>query len=147
MVIFNAASSSAFSFAANGGKFQGTAYSYTFPDGTACTGNCLLGSLNSGPFGGILFFQARNSPARQHSFDGGSGLVLNGTVYMTNTVATMTASPTTFQTLELQGNAGSTTRIAGMIIVDRLTLGGNPAIRMTLDPTSSLNIRQVALVR
>jgi hypothetical protein len=147
MVVYSSAASTGFNFDSNAGKLQGTVYSYTFPDGTTCAGNCLLGSLENGPFGGILFFQAHNSPARQHGLHAGSGLVLRGSIYMTNTEATMKANPNTFQTLELQGNAGSTTRVIGMIIVDRLTLGGNPEIRMTLNPSSSLNVRQVALVR
>ena len=147
MVIYNSASSSAVGFASNSGQLQGTSYSYTFPDGTTCTGNCLLGANENGPFGGILFFQARSSPARYHTLIGGAGLVLRGTIYMTNTEATMRANPNTFQTLELQGTPGSTTRVVGMIIVDRLTLGGNATLRMTLNPTSTLNVRQVALVR
>jgi hypothetical protein len=66
---------------------------------------------------------------------------------LTNTEATMRANPATYQWLTLQGTPGSTTRIIGMILVDRLSLGGNSTIRMTLDPNASLNIRQVALVR
>jgi hypothetical protein len=150
MVVYNAGTNAAndiFEITANSGKYKGVSYSYTFPDGTECTGNCLLGSTDGGMYKGILFFQARDRYPRQHSLQGGGGLVLRGTIYLTATEETMLANPANYQWLSLQGTPGSTTRIIGMIIVDRLELSGNSTIRMTLDPNNRLHIRQVALVR
>ncbi len=157
MVVYNAGTATGkpgdneiFELDANAGKQPGmpNGYPYTFPDGTSCTGNCLLGSQDTGTYKGILFFQKRATPARQHSLQGGGGLVLRGTIYVTNTLATMLIPPyTNYQLLGLQGTPGSTTRVIGMIIADALSLGGNATIRMTLDPSAKLHVRQVALVR
>jgi len=149
MMIYNAGPNAAdiIEITSNSGKYKGVTYNYTFPDGTACAGNCLLGSQEGGTYKGILFFQKRNTTYRAHILQGGAGLVLRGTIYLTNTEPTMRADPANYQWLALQGNPGSTTRVIGMIIVDRLTLGGNATIRMTLDPNNRLHIRQVALVR
>ena len=42
---------------------------------------------------------------------------------------------------------GSSTVISREIIADRLDLGDNAGIKMNLDPTTTLHIRQVALVQ
>jgi Flp pilus assembly protein TadG len=150
MMVYNAGTNVAndiFEITSNSGKYKGVTYNYTFPDGTVCTGSCLLGSTDTGIYKGILFFQERSSTARAHSLQGGGGLVLSGTIYLTNTEATMLGNAANYQSLSLQGTPGSTTRVIGMIIVDALHLGGNATIRMTLDPSAKLHIRQVALVR
>ena len=74
-------------------------------------------------------------------------MTIVGTIYQTNTKATMLADSTHHQTLSLQGNPGSATNIIGQIIVDHLDLGGNAEIRMTLDANPTLTVRQVALIR
>jgi hypothetical protein len=125
-----------FYISANAGQYGGINY-----------GNKLLGSSEAGIYKGILFFQDRNSPYLKHELQGGGGLELRGTIYLTSTEPTMRTSPATYQFLELQGTPGSTTRIIGMLIVDRLLLGGTADILMTLDPAAKLHIRQVALVR
>jgi Flp pilus assembly protein TadG len=94
----------------------------------------------------ILFFVDRNAAAQSHTLDGGGGLILIGTIYAPETVATMTAHPTQYQTLNLQGNAGSSTNITGEIIASALSLGGTPGIVMTLSGLP-LPTRQVALVQ
>lgn len=94
----------------------------------------------------ILFFVDRNAAAQSHTLDGGGGLVLIGTIYAPETLETMTANPTQYQTLNLQGNAGSSTNITGEIIASALSLGGTPGIVMTLSSVP-LPIRQVALVK
>lgn len=94
----------------------------------------------------ILFFVDRNAAAQSHSLDGGGGLTLIGTIYAPETVATMTTNPTQYQTVNLQGNAGSATNITGEIIASALTLGGTPGITMTLSGVP-LPLRQVALVK
>ena len=138
MLVYNNGSNpnDTFEITSNAGKIGGVSY-----------GNKLLGASDAGPYMGILFFQNRNSPYLQHQFQGGGGLELRGTIYLTSTELTMRASPNTYQFLQLQGNAGSTTRIIGMVIVDRLLMGGTSDILMTLDPAAKLRIRQVALVR
>ena len=150
MVVYNAGTDvddDIFELTSNSGQYKGVAYSYTFPDGTPCTGNCLMGAQDAGIYKGILFFQDRTKYPREHNLQGGGGLVLRGTIYLTATEATMRANPANYQWLSLQGTPGSTTRIIGMIIVDRLELSGNATIVMTLDPFRTLKIRQVALVR
>src|SRR5882724_4043992 len=111
----------------------------------------LVGSDDSSVYKGILFFQDRGSVAhvgnKGHILQGGGTISLTGTIYTTNTKVTMKADATHYQTLQLQGNPGSTTTIIGEIIADTLSLGGSAAIKMNLNPNSSLHIRQVALVR
>ncbi len=136
-----------FLFSANSGKVQGVSYSYTFPNGTVCTGNCLLGSEPDGIYKSILFFKDRESDAQRHELWGSADLTIQGTIYLTNTEETMLADEDHYQWLALGGTGGGNTRILGMIIVDRLELSGNALIEMTLDPNASLNIRQIALVR
>jgi hypothetical protein len=108
----------------------------------SCTGDPLC--LGEPKYKGILFFQDRNSVTQSHSLQGGGGLLLQGTIYLTNTLGTM-ADATHFQSLSLQGTPGSGTKIQGEIIVGTLSLGGNAAITMNLNATT-LTVRQVALV-
>jgi len=106
----------------------------------------LVGSPANSIYKGILFFQDRNADAQTHSLGGGGGLNLQGTIYLTNTLATMQADATHYQALSLQGNPGSSTLIQGEIIVGTLHMGGNAGITMNLSSTSVFNIRQVAMV-
>jgi Flp pilus assembly protein TadG len=125
-----------FEIQANAGQFGGVPY-----------GNSLQGTPFSSIYKGILFFQDRTSAFHTHSLQGGGGLTLRGTLYLTNTLATMMANASQYQALELQGTPGSSTQVIGEIIVSTLSLGGNANITMTLDPGYTLNIRQVALVK
>src|SRR5437016_1650030 len=109
-------------------------------------GNVLLGSPETSVYKGIAFFQDRGSAAHTHSWQGGGGLSITGTIYLTNTEPTMRAAPSHYQTLSLQGNPASATSVTGEIIVDALSLGGNSVVRMNLNPLS-LTVRKVALVR
>lgn len=101
----------------------------------------------------ILIFQNRGSVAHVgtnkntgHMMGGGGSLTLVGTLYMTNTRATMIADATHYQRLNLQGTPGSGTHIEGEIIVDVLDLGGNGGITMNLN-NASYTVNQIALVR
>jgi hypothetical protein len=101
----------------------------------------------------ILFFQDRGSVANVgtnkntgHMMGGGGGLTLVGTLYITNTRATMLADSTHYQRLNLQGTPGSGTKIEGEIITDVLDLGGNGGITMNLN-NASYTISQIALVQ
>ena len=78
---------------------------------------------------------------------GGGGMQITGTIYLTNTETTMRIDPTHFQSLSLQGNSGSATQLTGQIIVDQLSLGGGVGINMHLSALSVLTVRRVALVR
>jgi hypothetical protein len=71
---------------------------------------------------------------------------LTGTIYLTNTRATMLADSTHYQGLTLQGGSGSGTLVNGEIIVGTLQLGGNGAITMNLNSTTSYTVSEVALV-
>jgi hypothetical protein len=102
----------------------------------------------------MLFFQDRGSQANNssikkgtpHAMGGGGSLTLTGTIYMTNTRATMLADSTHYQELDLQGTPGSGTKIEGEIIVDSLQLGGNGGITMNLN-NASYTVSQIALVQ
>jgi hypothetical protein len=127
----------------NSGQIQGVSYP-----------NQLLGSPETSTYKGILFFQDRTSAAHRgdsatggHLMQGGGGMQITGTIYLTNTETTMRIDPTHFQSLSLQGNSGSATQLTGQIIVDQLSLGGGVGINMRLSALSVLIVRRVALVR
>lgn len=114
----------------------------------------LLGSDSSSIYKGILFFQDRGAvahngvgSAKGHSIQGGGSITLTGTIYVTNTLATMKADATHYQALNIQGNAGSTTRITGEIIAGTLSVGGTAGILMTLSLDPDKIVRYIALVK
>jgi hypothetical protein len=107
----------------------------------------LIGSPTSSAYDGMLFFEDRNAPALSHNLGGGGSMVLHGTIYLTNSLGVMTATPAKYQTLTLGGNAGNNTLIEGEIIVSNLILQGTPNITMDLNPNSTLVLRKVALVQ
>ncbi len=103
----------------------------------------LVGTPTASAYKGILVFSSHaGAVVREHALGGNGAVQLIGTIYLANTSPTATA----FQRLTLQGTPGNTTHITGQIVVDALELGGNAGITMTLSPTSTLHIRQVALV-
>jgi hypothetical protein len=115
-------------------------------------GSVLLnGSPNTSTYKGILFFVDRNAVSQSHTLDGGGGLTLYGTIYMTDTVTKMGTDSTTtcsqYQSLSMQGNAGSSTHVQGEIIASTLSLGGTPGIIMNLNPNAVAPVRQIALVQ
>ena len=105
----------------------------------------LTGTPQNSPYLGMLLFEDRNAAAQSHSLGGGGALQLYGTIYLTNTRATMLATPSQYQSLSLQGNPGSQTLIQGEVIVGTLNMGGNAAIQMNLN-NNALNVQEVALV-
>lgn len=157
MLIYNSPNSAGdtLSIASNAGQIQGVTYGQTIYafDGTpiSCTGNCLQGTLENGAYLGALFMNDRRTTfAQTHSFQGGGGLTLAGTLYFTNDASPYKEnlwSNLNYQRVELRGNPGSTTRVVGQILVDGLTLGGNASILMTLNPNSVHPIRKLALIR
>jgi hypothetical protein len=122
----------------------------TFKVGSNSEAN-LVGSDAGSIYKGILFFESRTAPANTgvnaHRFGGGGSVTLKGTIYISNSLAVMNATPAQYQEVKLQGTPGSSTQIIGEIIVSALSLGGNAGITMQLDPAATLVVRQVALVR
>jgi hypothetical protein len=106
----------------------------------------LVGSPAGSPYKGILFFVDRNAATQTHSLDGGGGLSLTGTLYMTDSLSRMNEVPSKYQILSFQGNPGSSTFIQGEIIASALSLSGNPGITMNLNPNATFHVRQVALI-
>jgi Flp pilus assembly protein TadG len=112
----------------------------------------LIGSPPGSIYKNILFFEDHTAGANTtpnhnpHSMGGGGAMTLTGTIYLTNTLATMTGTPATYQELDLQGGPGSGTLVQGQIIVGALNLGGNGNITMNLNSSTTLIVRQVALV-
>jgi hypothetical protein len=134
-----------FSISSNSGKLSGN---QTYPS-TDCPngGNCFKGSPSAGAYKGILFFQSRGTATTlNHSMSGGSGLTVEGTVYLTHTAASI-AIDGTYQSFSLQGGSGGTTKVQGEIITDAISLGGTSGITMNLISTATFLVRQVALVQ
>jgi len=109
------------------------------------------GSGNPSRFAGMLFFQDRSSPAtgnKPHVLGGGGCIDLIGTIYTTNTLATMSAAggANHYQELEYHGTPCSGTVRLGEIITDMLTFKGTPTLKMQLSSQSFVKIQQVALV-
>jgi len=107
----------------------------------------LIGSPANSVYKGILFFQDRTSAAATHSLGGGGAMKLVGTIYLTNTRATMLANAAQVQTLNLQGGSGSGTQFQGEIIVGALQLGGNGSITMNISSSTIYHVSEVALVQ
>jgi Flp pilus assembly protein TadG len=153
------------SIASNSGQIN----NHNFPDATACgtdgagnalAGNCFIGANGgaltaaqcasgtaSASYYGTVFFQDRSTATTlQHLINGGGGLSLKGTVYLTHTVAGINAD-STYQELDLQGNSGSTTKLQGEIIADVLSIGGTAGVTMNLSTLACYTVRQIALVK
>ena len=81
-----------------------------------------------------------------HVLGGGGCLGLQGTLYATDTLATMTTTPSKYQTIEMHGNPCSTTFFQGDIITDALLLKGTSDLN---EPYSGsfLKVRQIALIQ
>lgn len=106
----------------------------------------LIGSPNGSSYKGILLFQDRSADAQTHTLGGGGGMTLVGTIYATNSRATMQGTSTHYQEIDLQGTPGQSTQITGEIITGVLGMGGNAGITMNLSNTNTLTISQIALV-
>lgn len=116
---------------------------------TCSGGNCqpTAGVPPAPPYYGILFFQDRTSQANTHILGQGNGcFTVIGTIYITNSLAIMTANPSQYQSVEFHGTPCAGTMDYGQIIVSQLTLKGTAQIDMNLFPYGFLNLRQVALI-
>jgi Flp pilus assembly protein TadG len=131
----------------NSGNGSNDIIEFTSNAGTKVGGINLVGADAGLPYESILFFQSRTSSAHTHTLQGGGIVTLKGTMYFSNPWIPSHTDMSVFQTLQLQGNPGSTTTIIGQIITDALALGGSAGIKMQLDPSSTLIVRQIALVK
>lgn len=110
--------------------------------GILTTALCASTAAAAASYYGVLFFQSHDTHGVNltHTLDGSGGLTIVGTTYMTSLSSTI-------ETLNLQGNSGSTTNVQGEIIVDDLGMGGGPTINMNLSTISCFQVRQVALIQ
>jgi hypothetical protein len=100
------------------------------------------------PYYGILFFEQRNADAQTHTLGQGNGCFsIIGTIYITNTVAIMSATPSHYQSVEYHGTPCTGVNNVGEIIVSQLTVKGNSGLNMQLFSIPYLNVRQIALVQ
>jgi hypothetical protein len=105
-----------------------------------------------GPYYGLLFFQDRASVAHttnnnSHTFGQGNGCFdLVGTIYITNTISTMQADASHYQSVQYNGTPCSNTINQGEIIVSALKIVGTTHLSMQLYPFSFLKVRKVALI-
>ncbi len=107
----------------------------------------LLGAPYNSAYKGILFFQDRSAAATSHTFGQGNGcFTLQGTIYVTNTLALMQADASRYQSISYNGTPCSGTMVQGEIITDAISLVGNSQMNMNLNGSSYANVRQIALV-
>ena len=109
----------------------------------------------------MLFFQDRAS-YQGGGWGGGGGYLLAGSMYFhqCNSSGTGTGCSTPCASLGsassssgfcsgfgMQGNAGATSYVLGMIITDTLSMGGGPTVEMALNPNATYNLLKVAILR
>jgi hypothetical protein len=111
-------------------------------------GNILLGPCSgtyASPDGnrGFLFFQNRATSASP-SWGGGGQFLSSGFLYFHSgnggTCGTSTSC------LSLQGGSGAHSYALGNIVVDELSLGGNPEINMILNPAATFSVLRATLL-
>jgi Putative Flp pilus-assembly TadE/G-like len=135
---------------------------------TTLDGNVLLAPCTgtygdpAGQYRGFLFFQDRSSDIGG-GWGGGGGFLLAGTMYfhMCNAAGTGISCSATVCTrigscaagssfgsnFTLQGSSGSASYVLGQIITDTLTMGGTPAINMSLNPNSTYTTLKASLLQ
>jgi Putative Flp pilus-assembly TadE/G-like len=111
------------------------------------------------PYGeqrGILFFQNRAMNAGTNpSWGGGGSMLLAGTMYFHQCVATGTDTgqgcstfPTAYNDVfSLGGTPSSSTYVLGDVIADQLSLSGNAGLTMDLNPSAAYTTLKAALVQ
>ena len=108
----------------------------------------LMGSPPGPPYYGILFFMDRNAANQTHSLGGTGSLNLNGTIYLTDSMAMMQAC-SQYQALSFAGTSG-TSSVTGNIVTSALSMNGNSGMTVTLPSPLAPPfpaIRQIALVQ
>lgn len=115
--------------------------------GAGVSATSLTGTPAS-PYYGILFFEDRNACAQTHTLGMGNGCFsIVGTIYITDSLSVMIATPARYQTVIYHGTPCTGVQNYGEIIVSELTVKGTAGMNMGLLPTAFLNIRQIALVQ
>jgi hypothetical protein len=119
---------------------------------TLTTVNASGNTVPAAPYYGILFWEDGTANAHtgsnKHGLGQGNGcFTLIGTIYATNSEATMLGDPTHYQEMAYNGSPCSSTVQQGYIITSVLETVGSTQIKMNLTPYGFLTIRQVALVR
>ncbi|HEY1527753.1 MAG TPA: pilus assembly protein TadG-related protein [Candidatus Angelobacter sp.] len=111
-------------------------------------GNILLGPCTgsyASPDGsrGFLFFQNRATAATP-SWGGGGQFLSSGFMYFHSGSGTTCGTNTTC--LSLQGGSGSQSYALGNMVVDELSLGGNPQVNMILNPAATFQVLRATLL-
>jgi hypothetical protein len=111
-------------------------------------GNILLGPCSdtyASPDGnrGFLFFQNRATSASP-SWGGGGQFLSSGFLYFHSGSGGTCGSTTSC--LSLQGGSGAHSYALGNIVVDELSLGGNPEINMILNPAATFAVLRATLL-
>lgn len=111
-------------------------------------GNILLGPCSgtyASPDGnrGFLFFQNRATSAAP-SWGGGGQFLSSGFLYFHSGSGSTCGTNTTC--LTLQGGSGAHSYALGNIVVDELSLGGNPEINMILNPAATFQVLRATLL-
>jgi len=114
----------------------------------ALDGNILLGPCSgtyASPDGnrGFLFFQNRATSASP-SWGGGGQFLSSGFLYFHSGSGGTCGTNTSC--LSLQGGSGSHSYALGNIVVDKLSLGGNPEINMILNPAATFAVLRATLL-
>jgi hypothetical protein len=110
------------------------------------------------PYYGIIFWEDRNAGAHKlngttssggaHQMGQGNGCFqVIGSIYATNSLATMLADPTHYQEMDLNGSPCQNTNQQGYIITGSLKVIGTSNVTMKLFAGSYVRVRRIALVK
>lgn len=110
-----------------GGNVGGISTTYGSPDGNR----------------GFLFFQNR-SESVSASWGGGGQFLSSGFMYFTSGNGASCGKGTSC--LSLQGGSGAASYTLGNIVVDELSMGGNPQINMILNPAATFQVLKPSLL-
>jgi len=156
MVVFDTGSSK--NPTTSGGFTIDTGVSMSLQGSTKTTTNAAGESVPASPYYGILFWEDRAADAHNgngqtskggaHQLGIGNGcFTLIGTIYMTNSLSTMTSDSTHYQEVDYNGTPCSTTVQQGYIIAGVLQLKGTTTIKMNLTSHAFVSVRRIALVQ
>lgn len=134
-----------------------TGVNFALHGATPTTTNALGETVPASPYYGILFFEDRTADAHTgnqppshggaHNIGVGNGcFTLIGTIYMTNTKATMTADSSHYQQVTYNGTPCSSTVQQGYIVVSVLQLKGTTTLKMAIPAYGYLITHKLALV-
>jgi hypothetical protein len=111
-------------------------------DGNILLGPCSGTYASSDGNRGFLFFQRT---AASPSWGGGGQFLSSGFIYFHSGSGSTCGSSTSC--LTLQGGSSSQSFTLGDIVVDELSMGGNPQINMILNPTATFQVLKPTLLQ